>query len=524
MSYPRMIQPLVIEDETLAKEHFEVVFQSLRATHSIASPHWAFCHADGQRLLSEQRIYHLVTIDLRLPEKPGQPASESLDFGMSLIRDCAKRNEYPIPAVLVISGHLGQTSQQELGDLVRSSFPYGRVLVKSDRLTDEIELALQFIERYCDVGIHVRDGGDNLFPTLTPRDEDLLRQAVLADDARIGIDLTWWSAGYDPYSGWTKTLMGQFLLSEGHGASLYTFFKLASESGAGTVFREAEFMNQKLKHVKVIFRDAAGDRSLLVTQSAGSGTAAPQSLDNLLSKPKAEVARHLQRLAQEIVQQVAALGDRTPDQRDRRHLLWKHHKRERLESQWKQRGGPELIVDHGDLVSSPLALFDSLVADATTVRYELQSALHGDLNYTNIAIDFVDGSPCAFIFDASGCQSGVSIRDIAMLEVATLLHQKAEAPMVLACAPLYSDVVSGGSEGSVTDRQSNTVLFIQSLREAALQYTAPDVYALMVLDHCLIQLGGLDFGSSFNKIVNPRESCLLAGLAAKWYERLSQST
>lgn len=520
MSYPRTIQPLVIEDEPKSKDYFEAVFGSLKASHSIAPPRWAFCHEDGRRLLADDRVYHLVTIDLRLPEQPGQPPAESLEFGLSLIQDCATRNAYPVPAVLVITGHLGQTSQQQLADQVRQSFAYGRVLVKSDHLEDEIDQALQFIERYCDVGIHIRDGGPKLFPTLTPREEDLLRQAVLADALRIGVDLAWWSAGYDPYSGWTKTLIGRFLLSEGRGHSLYTFFKLASIDGAGIVFREAEAMSQKLKHVKVIAAHVAGDRSLLVTQSAGSGSTPPWSLDELLSRPTADVGDDLQRLAHEIVQQVAALGDRTPDQRDRRHLLWRHHERERIETQWLRRGGEEVLREYRDTVLSPVVLFGILAADTTIVRYELQTVLHGDLNYSNVAIEDDGGRTRAFIFDASGCQPGVCIRDIAMLEVATVLHQEADERIVPACVSLYANNENVEGPEGATDRQRNTLLFVQSLREAALPYTTPDVYALMVVDHALIQLGGLAYGSAFNKIQNPQDAALLAALAANWFDSL----
>lgn len=69
MSYPRTIQPLVIEDEANSKEYFETVFTGLKSRHRIAPPHWAFCVDDAMKCLSEERIYHLVTVDLRLPEK-----------------------------------------------------------------------------------------------------------------------------------------------------------------------------------------------------------------------------------------------------------------------------------------------------------------------------------------------------------------------------------------------------------------------------------------------------------------------
>ena len=519
MSYPRTIQPLVIEDETDSKEHFEAVFKTLKSNHALSPPHWAFCLEDAQRSLSESRIYHLVTIDLRLPEKPGQPPAESVDFGLSLIKDCANRNSYPIPAVLVISGHLGQTSQQQLDELVRKSFAYGRVLVKSDYLKDEIELAMQFLERYCDLGIHIGDCGTRMFPTLTPREEDLLRQAILADDQRIGLDLAWWSADYDPYDKWTKTLMGRFLLDEGRGHSLYTFFKLAACDGAGAVFRDAEILNQKLKHIKVLSAHTSGDRSLLVTQSAGSGSGPPLSLDDVLSRPAISAGDQLPRLAKELATQVAALGDRTPDQRELRQLLWKHHDAERIAIQWQKRGGEQVIQEYGAAVASPVELFKSLATDGSTVRYGLQSVLHGDLNYSNIAIEDEGGVAHGYIFDASGSQSGVCVRDIAMLEVTVLLHQQADAGVLRACIPLYAAEEKLQIQSlDTTDREKNTFTFIQGIREVAQLYAESHIYALMVVDNALLQLGGLDFGSSYNKIVAPQDACLLAALASRWYQ------
>lgn len=521
MSYPRTIQPLVIEDEIVSKELFEAVFLSLGAKYPITTPHFAFCHADGRRLLKDDRIYHLVTIDLRLPELPGQPPAESIDFGQALVRDCANRNSYPIPAALVITAHLDQASQHELSELMSKSFAYGRVLVKSDDLQVEIDNALLFVERYCGVGIHLRDSGATLFPTLTPREEDLLRQIVLADESRIGIDLEWWAAGYTPSTGWTKTLIGRFLLSEGRGHSLYSFFKLMTNEQAPRLFGDAEVMSQKLRHVKVLASRIAGDRSILVTQSVGSGITAPRSLDQLLSLPQSEFTPHAKRLAEEIVAQVAAIGDRTPEQRDRRHLLWHHHDRQRIESQWLQRGGESVLTDFATHATHPVELYDTLSQDGSVVRYDVQSALHGDLNFSNVAIDDDAGIPRAFIFDASGCDAGVCVRDVAMLEVATILHQDMDYSILAAiCLELYGDGVEAHQVAAATDRQSNTLAFIRNLRDAALKFTTLDVYALMVVDHALIQLGGLAFGSAFNKITSPRNACVLAAMAAHWYRSL----
>jgi hypothetical protein len=46
---------------------------------------------------------------------------------------------------------------------------------------------------------------------------------------------------------------------------------------------------------------------------------------------------------------------------------------------------------------------------------------HGDLNATNIAIDPAPATPQAYIFDAAGVQSDFRLRDLATLEVTTIL-------------------------------------------------------------------------------------------------------
>lgn len=285
--------------------------------------------------------------------------------------------------------------------------------------------------------------------------------------------------------------------------------------------RDAAILNQKLKHIKVVSAHTSGDLCLLVTQSAGSGSGPPLSLDDVLSRPAISVGDQLPRLAKEVATQVAALGDRTPDQRELRQLLWKHHDASRIATQWHKRGGEQVLQDYGAAVASPVELFSSLAVDGSTVRYDHQSALHGDLNYSNIAIEDEGGVAHGYIFDASGSQSGVCVRDIAMLEVTVLLHQQAEAGVLRACVGLYAaENESQTQPPDATDREMNTFAFIQGIREVAREYAEPHIYALMVVDNALLQLGGLDFGSSYNKIVNPQHACLLAALASRWYQSI----
>ena len=99
-------------------------------------------------------------------------------------------------------------------------------------LDGEIRRACTEALRYAGVGIHLRDAGEEQYPTLTPRDEDLLRRSVLQQRGSIGVDLNWWLATRCPEAAggganpWTKVLMGRYLLNDGGGALRPKFFKL----------------------------------------------------------------------------------------------------------------------------------------------------------------------------------------------------------------------------------------------------------------------------------------------------------
>jgi hypothetical protein len=94
------------------------------------------------------------------------------------VDQCINRNAYPIPVLLVISGHLNQAKQHDLDSRVRQGVAYGRVLVKGENEAD-LYTAIQKAQRYCDIGIHICDSGEALYPTLSPRDEDLLRRGIV---------------------------------------------------------------------------------------------------------------------------------------------------------------------------------------------------------------------------------------------------------------------------------------------------------------------------------------------------------
>jgi CheY-like chemotaxis protein len=225
----------------------------------MAHPCFAFSHEQAVGHLESSKIFHVVILDLRLPAKQGLPALEDQDLGLDLLERCIDRDRYPIPALLVISGHIGGTNQLKIQDTLRDRFCYGRLLAKGDAfLEGHIRNGCKEALRYCSVGIHLRDSGAELYPTLSPRDEDLLRRSVLQQSGGIGADLNWWSAKRSPEGGagaagnpWTKVLTGRYLLDDGGGASRPKFFKLLAASDSHSVIESARRIEQKLTHIKI---------------------------------------------------------------------------------------------------------------------------------------------------------------------------------------------------------------------------------------------------------------------------------
>ncbi len=181
MSYPTLVQVLVIEDDIKTKSVYERIFKGQSERFSLAPPCYAFCFTDASAYLSQDRIFHLVILDLRLPEAFGLPPESGVDLGMRALGEAIGRAGYPIPALLVVSGHVEKTDQGQLRATLDANFHYGRVVVKGDleQLTVEIGRGIEEVNRYVSVGLHLRDGGERRYPTITPAEEDVLRRFVL---------------------------------------------------------------------------------------------------------------------------------------------------------------------------------------------------------------------------------------------------------------------------------------------------------------------------------------------------------
>ena len=138
MSYPLTLQPLIIEDQDDVKDVYQTIFETIsRALDEslpfrIAPPCYAFSYEQALERLNSSKIFNVVILDLRLPEKQGLPAVEDQDLGLALLDECINRDRYPIPALLVISAHVGSTDQGRIQDTLRSNFYHGKLLSKGD--------------------------------------------------------------------------------------------------------------------------------------------------------------------------------------------------------------------------------------------------------------------------------------------------------------------------------------------------------------------------------------------------------
>lgn len=526
MSYPRQLQTLIVEDDSKSKQLYDAIFNELRAKDpSILAPRYAFSFDDGLAELKHQRMLHLVILDLCLPERRGMPEAVGVDFGMQLEGLCEKRDDYPIAALLIITGNASKTEQTALRTRLGNAFSYAELVVKGgDNLPNEIAAAIASVREYSDVGIHVHDSGASTWPCLSPRDEDLLRRAALRNKA-CGYDLQWWSAAYTKptgqhaeFRGWTKTLMGTFALGDGRGHSRPMFCKLMPSQGFDVVAKDAQVLEQKLSHIKVKASVVGGTRSLLITEKTGDGTAPPVPLHSYLSRP--DVAPQVTKVATDVLTQTERLGEPRTDMLTLRAMFWASHDESRLSETCAKHAPP--ISELDALCADPIASLGAIKANPTQHQVVLRECLHGDLNVTNIAIN-EEPETKGYIFDASGVGSGPAMRDLATLEVTALLHLPLGAESVIAAcgAMLYGAAFIPDTPQSVpTPRAANTLALVSAIRAYAQREGEANTYALCVLDQVLIQVGGLAWPSG-NKISDFKDAVLLARLVAGWIERVA---
>jgi CheY-like chemotaxis protein len=524
VSYPRILQILVIEDDPGALEAYRTHFASLEA----GLPHvvtYATSRDDAKLHLDGSEIYHVVILDLNLPlAHRGQPA-DGVSPGEQLLEDLAKRDTYPIPVLLIVSGKLNLAQPiGRLTDRLKDDFWYGRLVNKGLEQFHEIEVGLRKALEYVDVGIHIRDGGKEWFPTLSPREDDLLRRCILSDQSRVGLDVRWWSAEVgsstsipSPTSGPTKVLMGQFLMREGMGTSIPTFFKFEPAGNAPFVRRDIAILSQKLSHIKVFHTAQSRQRSMIVTQSA-TNRGVPISLNEYLQRNSKEVGSKIPHLIRQISDQLAQLGDANELEEPIASFFWDHLQRDAIEKTCKTCG-------QGDHIGSILGTYEQLRSSSSRIWARNRRCVHGDLNATNIAIDADDNeNPQAYIFDAAGMRADLELRDFATLEITTILFNSygIEDELVNVCHVMYkNDLLPTYASGStVTAMSQNVLTMMQAIRSRLLTDQDVAAYALLVFDAVLRQLSGLGIQPSPNKVRNPVHACCLAAWVAQWMKNV----
>jgi CheY-like chemotaxis protein len=446
MSYPLTVQPLVIEDEDKAKDAYQTIFETISREPGnllpfrIAAPCYAFSHEQALKLIDSSKIFHVVILDLRLPDKQGLPEVQDQDLGFDLLERCLNRDRYPVPALLVISGHVGSTDQVRIQDRLRGNFFYGRLLVKGDFafLEGEIRRGCTEALRYTGLGIHLRDAGEEQYPTLTPRDEDLLRRSVLQQHGGIGVDLNWWSATRCPEGArvganpWTKVLMGRYLLDEGGGASRPKFFKLLAGADSHSVIESARRIEQKLTHIKITSTVISKSTGLIVTEKVGAQDERPKPLGEIFATIDRKDAFEI---AGQIVSQVHQLGELLDDSKALKSLLWPAHDEQTLRDQWKDLQ-QRLSADVSAV--DPVELYLELRRSDHKLRLRERQIVHGDLHINNVALDSTPRGLEAYIFDAGVSRRSTAGRDLAVLEVSGLLHQRLDVDtLIQVCSVIY---------------------------------------------------------------------------------------
>jgi hypothetical protein len=462
-------------------------------------------------------MFHIVVLDLQLPETKRLPAPEGIQLGLDLFEKARQRIVFPIPALLIISGHVGKTEQTTLQQTARDSFYYGQMLVKGDLdlLEKELRIALERVIRYCGVGVHVRDSALARFPTISPEEEDLLRRCVLQTSGAVGFDLSWWSADIGQSSGRsTKVLLGRYILQDGQGVSRPQFVKLFPSSLAETVYDSARTLEKKLSHIKVAGTQQGTSRAVLITEKIGGGIARPIGIDDFLSVTRS--TDDVTRVVAQIGAQLNELGESSTQSAQMKSLLWPFHDIERIRQQWDASGGPKIVAG---MSADPITVFSELSGDTQIIRFDEQSLVHGDLHIMNIAIDQNSAGPSAYIFDAASsvgrCPKG---RDFALLEVSAILHQDFGADQI----PALIDVLyhaKPATDSSVA-RVINTIKFVSAIRKCVLDVGVDDVlYRTLVFDQSVIQLGGLAFGPSGNKVRRPEFVPTVVAAISEWLVR-----
>lgn len=523
MSYPRELQLLVIEDEHGMVEVYRTHVDQLKQDFPGITARFAATYDDAVTAIESQQIFHIVVLDLGLPESRGGDAEEGQVRGVALVGKLRQRDEFPVPALVIVTGRLNRVSNLDsLGTQLRENFYHGAMLNKGvDDIDAGLRAACEKACEYVGVGVHLREDADSVRPALSPREDDLLRRYVLARSEQIGLDLRWWSATI-PRSGavseWTKVFFGRVLLRDGYERSCSRFFKLEPRASADVSEVAAKRTGQKLRHISVVGSVKSHNRGLLVTDNAVLTDREPIPLRKLLSLTKDVIT--LGPLASEIAQQLELLSDLRSEDRPIASLLATPRGIDRQAD--LRRAGEELRFS--ERINRLIVFYTNLASNQDLRSVRAQTYHHGDLHIDNVAVDREPGQGTrAYVIDAGGPSPAFYGRDLATLEVSLLLHQRYEAGQSLVdfCRNLYEgQKAEDPSTPGISDQYLSTRALIRALRNEALLRCDEGAYAVQLLDVALLQLAGLSYTVSQNKIANPVDAIELCEILMNWVSQL----
>lgn len=524
MGYPRLLQLLIIEDETPMVEAYKGYVDKLAKSRPLAPPCIVQSYADAIEHLSRNDVFHLVVLDLRLPEQAGGEADQNSSRGLELVQQIADRDHSPIPVLAIVTGDPGRiTKFAPLQKQLQEGFWHGNIVKKSLDLIEDLIQVIDKALEYVDVGLIVRDAANEVRPVLTLRDEDLLRRATLSRQA-AGLELSWWSAQRRDLGAqsspprWAKVFQGRFLVPS-DGLSRPHFFKLEPTDDGARAHASAVRMDSKLQHIKVIGHWASSSTSLLVTGKAGPSDDPPISIGDFLRHPSEEVVPVVDQLASDIATQLRSFPKTAPQQVPLRMLLWSPI--------GVDRRAYLLDVERKVQLPHPSAasVFDQL-SSSDRMFWVDKRRCHGDLHTGNVSLDHDGNMIRAFIIDAGALEDVVCSSDLAALEVSLILHEEHGANGGLLDSGTAIAFFDGSSPladlklpSDLPTELKNSLALISAVRGQALSECNEDIYAVLLMDQVLVQLSGLAFGTTQNKIKRPVEVVQLFALLTKWLER-----
>ncbi len=517
MSYSRSLRVLIIEDEADVIGAYQFALSRLKSEDGfdLVDPIVAGGVDDAIMKLKTNSPFHVVVLDLKLPTTAGGDPDAHGGSGLDLLDAIIGRDDYPIPVLLILTGQ--PTYIQSYGGLserLQHGMYRGFVEQKGLDPRDHFRKALEAAQQYVDFGVRIADDNERPWPTVTTREEDLIRRFGLSNPTYAGVDLQWWSAERKDDGGdkpiWSKVLMGHFWLKDHDMETRSYFFKLEAREHGEASLNAIRVLEGALQHVQVPGQLFSGTRSLVVTAQATLSGNPPIALGQFLRRPSGEIGLQLELIANDIADQLEKLGTASDVPKAPREVVWKFH-----EVQIERYDAAYLRFQSEDEFL-PSKLMAVLNASTEKPWIKWRSCQHGDLHLGNVSVDEHDGKAHGFLIDAGSMEPGPAGKDLAAFEIALVLHHSSSRDTVLGAVQGMFD----GSQAAGTaenDLATNTVTLLQQVRKRALKLTDEATYRLLLLDQALIQLGSLAYGSFGNKITQPSDAVAVYRAIARWY-------